>query len=118
MPFCDTDQGCRGVHVDSSRHLGDAIDRRRDDRGKVNDRLGSNVGNQALNLVRIRQIGPSGFGTFGELRGFFAVGGGVEVSGDDTTAELGQLSHSGRTDKAEPAGDEHDFSQQPPSPRI
>jgi DNA invertase Pin-like site-specific DNA recombinase len=33
----------------------------------VNDRLGSNVGNQALNLFRIRQLGPSGFGTARQL---------------------------------------------------
>jgi hypothetical protein len=65
------------------------------------------------NLVRIRQIGPSGFGTFRELRGFFAVGGGVEVGGDDTAAEVGQPSHGGRTDQAEPAGDEHSSSHQP-----
>ena len=34
----------------------------------------------------IRQVGPSGLGAAGQLRGGFAVGGGVEVGGDHMAA--------------------------------
>src|SRR5262249_33777004 len=80
--------------------------------------LGSNVGDKALGLARIRQVGPSRLDTAGQLRGRFAVGGGVEVGGDHMTAKRGEPSDRRGSDQAEASCDEHSSRHYTPYLRI
>jgi len=86
LRFCDVHKGGGRIDIDASREFRIPIDRGRNDRGKVDDRLWSHFGDKPLGLVAIRQVGPSRLGAAGQLRDGFAVGGGVEVGGDHMAA--------------------------------
>ena len=87
--------------------LGSSVDRRRDDRGEMDDRRGRGFGNQALNLIGVGEVGPPELDTAGQFLGRLEVGGGVEVGGDDAAAVGRQAPHSLGPDQTKAACDKY-----------
>lgn len=58
LPLGDANQICSGVHIHPSRDFGYRVDRRRDDRREMDDRVRGDLGDETLHLLGIGEVGP------------------------------------------------------------
>jgi hypothetical protein len=100
-------QSFGGVHVDAACESSVAVDRRRDDRGEVDDGGRRYLCDEALDLFGISKVCPPILDAGRQLLGRLAVGGCVEVGGNNPASVGGQPLDRCFTDQAEASGDQH-----------
>lgn len=96
-----------GVDVHRASQGGCGVAPWRDHRRQVDDRRGSNRGDQFADVLGVGEVGPLNSNPGGQCGGGLPIGRSVQVRGDHVAAPGGEMLDGGDPDEAERAGDQY-----------